>query len=135
MLSGLRARGLSAGRRCGLGHAAGWLIADGTNARHTLRGHHLRCMVTQHFAIVAGDDGSHAWGTAVAQFDSVSVKDLVVSVVGWEVLAHKSKELLTNVGGYPGIEWRVKPDDVALPYSCCTLLLRKLEVMVIAATL
>ena len=55
-----------------------------------------RCRV-EDLNIMAADDGGHVAHTAVAVFYVVSIEQLVVLVVVWEMLNHKIQEVLGNV--------------------------------------
>ena len=51
---------------------------------------------------MAADDGGHVAHTAVAGFYVVSIEQLVVSVMVWEMLIHKIQEVPGNVGWFLG---------------------------------
>ena len=66
---------------------------------------------------MAADDGGHVAHTAVASFQVVSIEQLVVSVVLWEMLIHKSQKIPGNVACYILVGLGVEPYKVALAVS------------------
>ena len=66
---------------------------------------------------MAADDGGNVAHTAVAGFYVVSVEQLVVSVVLWEMLIHKILEVPGNVSCHVLVEWGVEPYNVAFAIS------------------
>ena len=66
---------------------------------------------------MAADDGGHVAHTAVAVFYVVSIEQLVVLVVVWEMLIHKIQEVLGNVCCHVLVEWGVEPYNVAFAVS------------------
>ena len=56
-------------------------------------------------SITAADDGGHVAHTPVAGFYIVSIEQLVVLVLVWEMLIHKVQEVPGNVGCHVLVEW------------------------------
>ena len=51
----------------------------------------------QHVVVVAADNSSHVWHTAVANFYRVSVEKLVIAMMLRKMLINQAKEFLGNV--------------------------------------
>ena len=80
---------------------------------------------------MAADDGGHVAHTAVAGIYVLTIEQLVVSVVLWEMLIHKIQEVPGNVGCHVLVEWRVEPYNVAFAVSWFPLWRRVLHVMLV----
>ena len=80
---------------------------------------------------MAVDDGGHVAHTAVSVFYVVSIEQLMVLVVVWEMHIHKLKEVPGNVGCHVLVEWGVEPYNVVFAVSRFPLWLGVLHVMTV----
>ena len=85
--------------------------------------------MVEDLSIMAADDGGLVAHTAVAGFYVVSIEQLVVLVVLWEMLIHKFQEVPGNVACHILVEWGVEPYNIAFAVSWFPLWCGVLHVM------
>ena len=76
---------------------------------------------------MASDDSFDAGSAAIADLDCVTVENLAVFIVGWEMLVYQGEELFTDVCCYSCVIGWIEPYDASCSRSSGFLLLRKLQ--------
>ena len=73
------------------------------------------CLFGEESFVVGGDYVLYIWHAAVANFQVVSIEDLVQGVLFGKAFIYDLQKLMANVGGdVPTVRW-IKPNHISVP--------------------